>query len=83
MRTSPCSTSIIAGAPVDPVAEALAARGVPIVFSTGYCGSGLAAPWRHCPVLQKPYRIEQLQVALARAAAPGVAIRRAPVSRRV
>ncbi len=73
----------IAGRPVDPVAEALAARGVPIVFSTGYGGSGLAGRWRDYPVLQKPYRIGQLQAALSGAAAAGVALCRAPVSIRV
>lgn len=54
------------GARIDPVAEALQARGIPMVFATGYGASapGLAPD---APVLDKPYTQEQLVDALARA----------------
>ena len=38
------------------VADALAARGVPFVFSTGYSGQSLKDGYRDRPVLGKPYR---------------------------
>ena len=48
-----------------PVADALAARGVPFVFSTGYSGESLHEGYRDRPVLGKPYceadLIEMLQ----------------------
>lgn len=54
----------INGEPVSPVAEIVAARGAPLVFSTGYGRSGLDPRWRDRPVLQKPYRIEDFATAL-------------------
>jgi CheY-like chemotaxis protein len=57
----------INGEPIDPVADVLAARGVPMVFSTGYGRAGMEAKWRDHPVLQKPYRLEELAAALGRA----------------
>jgi DNA-binding NtrC family response regulator len=59
----------INGESINPVAEALAARRVPMVFSTGYGRSGMDIRWREYPVLQKPYRVEDLAAALARALA--------------
>ncbi len=38
------------------VADALVARGVPFVFSTGYSGQSLKDGYRDRPVLGKPYR---------------------------
>jgi len=61
----------INGENVAPVAEALAARGTPIVFSTGYGRSGIDARWRDHPVLQKPYRIEEFAAALRQALGGG------------
>jgi CheY-like chemotaxis protein len=46
------------------VAEALANRGVPFVFSTGYADGRLETPWQSRPVLQKPFGQEQLAEAL-------------------
>lgn len=57
----------INGEPINPVAEAVAARGLPMVFSTGYGRSGVDARWRERPVLQKPYRIEDFAAALQEA----------------
>jgi CheY-like chemotaxis protein len=47
-----------------PVADALAARGVPFLFSTGYSGESLDEGYRDRPVLGKPYREAQLVEAL-------------------
>lgn len=45
----------LAGEPIYPVAEALAGRGLPFVFSTGYGGAGIKEPFRDRPVVQKPF----------------------------
>lgn len=45
----------VAGKQVFPVAEALKARGVPFIFSTGYGEGGLPDEWRGQPTLQKPF----------------------------
>jgi CheY-like chemotaxis protein len=57
----------VAGEEVFPVAEALAGRGVPFAFATGYGDSGVRDPWRNRPVLQKPFRQEQITEVLVRA----------------
>ena len=49
------------------VAEALAKRGIPFVFSTGYGESRLEPPWQDRPILQKPFGQEQLAEAVAAA----------------
>jgi CheY-like chemotaxis protein len=54
------------GGRIDPVAEALSARGIPIVFATGYGDSALGRA-HEAPILDKPYTQEQLAHALARA----------------
>jgi CheY-like chemotaxis protein len=51
---------------IDPVAEALSARSIPIVFATGYGDSALGCA-HEAPILDKPYTQEQLANALARA----------------
>ena len=52
------------GSAVD-VAEALAALGVPFVFATGYGDSvAIPAPYRHVPVVRKPYGIADLVASL-------------------
>ena len=43
-----------------PVAAALAERGVPFAFSTGYGNSGLPDLWRSRPTLQKPFTQDQV-----------------------
>jgi CheY-like chemotaxis protein len=45
----------VAGEPIYPVAEALAQRSVPFVFSTGYGSAGIKEVYRDRPVLQKPF----------------------------
>lgn len=49
-----------------PVADALAARGVPFVFSTGYSGQSMKDGYRDRPVLGKPYRNADLVEVLTR-----------------
>ncbi|HXJ02093.1 MAG TPA: response regulator [Micropepsaceae bacterium] len=53
------------GKPVYPVADALAARGVPFIFATGYGQSGLAARYRGRPSLPKPFTGQDLERVLA------------------
>jgi len=48
------------GESVDPVAEALTAKGIPFVFATGYGRDGVAEPYRNRPVLQKPFSKDDL-----------------------
>ena len=55
----------IQGKDVFPVAEALAARGVPFVFATGYGQSGVPEKYRGRPVLQKPFMAPELERVLA------------------
>ena len=52
------------------VADALAARGVPFVFSTGYSGQSLNDGYGDRPVLGKPYRIAELVEVLTRLLRP-------------
>ena len=42
------------------VADALAARGVPFIFATGYSGHDMRDGYRDRPVLRKPFRFEEL-----------------------
>jgi CheY-like chemotaxis protein len=49
-----------------PVADALAARGVPFVFSTGYDKDRLLDGYRTFPVLQKPFHQSELGDMLAK-----------------
>lgn len=51
----------LGGEKVYPVAEALAARHVPFVFSTGYGQAGIAPDFIHVPVLSKPYERRVLE----------------------
>ena len=54
----------VAGREVFPVAEALKARGVPFVFSTGYGEAGLPEHWRGHPTIQKPFTEAAIRDAL-------------------
>jgi CheY-like chemotaxis protein len=51
----------LAGAPAYPIADALAARGIPFAFVTGYGADGVRKDFADRPVLQKPFAIEQVQ----------------------
>jgi CheY-like chemotaxis protein len=54
----------LGGEPIFPVAEALAARGAPFVFATGYGAGGLPESWRSRPTLQKPFSHDDVGKAL-------------------
>jgi len=47
-----------------PIADALAARGLPYVFVTGYGHAGLKPEYRDRPVIQKPFTRTSLERAI-------------------
>ena len=49
---------------IDPVADLLASRGCPFIFTTGYGRSGIPAGHAQRPVLQKPFRMDDLATIL-------------------
>jgi len=51
----------LAGESIYPVADALAERNRPFVFSTGYGGAGIKDPYRDRPVVQKPFSQQDLR----------------------
>ena len=53
-----------------PVADALATRSIPFVFSTGYDKDSLPDGYQNFPILQKPYEQKQLGEALIRLVTP-------------
>ena len=57
----------VAGENVEPVAERLAARGIPFIFATGYGEAGVPLRYRDRPVVAKPFRSEQLEAAIQKA----------------
>jgi CheY-like chemotaxis protein len=59
----------LSGEKVYPVAAVLKRRNIPIVFVTGYGLSGVDPAWAHYPVVQKPFMLEQLAGAIAKATA--------------
>ena len=54
----------LAGEPVFAVAEALAKRGVPFAFATGYGAGGLPDAWKGRPTLQKPFTAADITTVL-------------------
>jgi PAS domain S-box-containing protein len=59
------------GASVTPVAEALANRGVPFIFATGYGEANAAPAGFGVPVVRKPYNVRQIATALVEAIGRG------------
>lgn len=55
------------GERTDAVADVLAARGVAIVFATGYGAAALGKRWADVPTLQKPFQSIELEKAIVRA----------------
>ena len=55
----------IRGERVFPLCEALSAKGIPFVLTSGYADWHMPEPWQHAPRLQKPYTIDQVQAALS------------------
>ena len=45
---------------IDPVADLLATKGCPFIFTTGYGRSGIPDAHSDRPVLQKPFRMDDL-----------------------
>ena len=60
----------LGGEVVYPVAEALMARGVPFIFSTGYGTEGIKSKYNDVPILAKPYERETLEEHLLLALVP-------------
>ena len=58
----------VRGERIDPIADVLDARGIPMLFATGY-GTSAGAEQRYAPVIDKPYTQERLASALAQAMA--------------
>ena len=54
----------VGGAESFAIAEGFAARGIPIVFSTGYAEADLPERWRDWPRMAKPYTVADLAAAL-------------------
>jgi CheY-like chemotaxis protein len=48
------------------IAAALRDKGIPFIFATGYGGSRVRPEFSSYPVIQKPYRLEELSHALGR-----------------
>jgi len=48
-----------------PLCEALAAKGVPFVLTSGYAGWQIPDKWQDRPRLTKPYTIDQVEEALS------------------
>lgn len=51
----------VAGEAVYPVAEMLQGRGIPFIFATGYGSEGLRPDYLGCPLLAKPFHLENLK----------------------
>ena len=61
----------LGGEKVFPVAEVLTLRGIPFVFATGYGRPGLEGRFDEAPVVQKPFRSEDIRRALTEARSTG------------
>ncbi len=57
----------LAGEMSFPVADAIAEKGLPYLFATGYGRPGIAPTHAHRPVLSKPFSSGELQTAIASA----------------
>jgi CheY-like chemotaxis protein len=49
-----------------PVADALANRGIPFAFATGYSGAGVARQFPNALILSKPFSFEDVRAAVRR-----------------
>jgi DNA-binding response OmpR family regulator len=54
----------VGGNLITPVAELIKARGLPIIFATGYGAWGVPEEYQDCPALQKPFELHILAAAL-------------------
>ena len=55
----------IRGERVFPLCEALEARGVPFILTSGYADWTMPEKWRDRPRLQKPYKLDDVRDALS------------------
>ena len=55
----------IRGERVFPLCEALAAKGVPFLLTSGYADWTMPEKWRDRPRLQKPYKLDDVREALS------------------
>ena len=53
-----------------PLAEVLAARGIPFVLATGYGPEAIEPAWRDRPMLAKPFEFDDFQGAVERLLTP-------------
>ncbi|KQT50926.1 response regulator [Aureimonas sp. Leaf454] len=60
----------IGGDKVYPVADALRARAIPIIFATGYGRAGVEPEWQSYDILQKPYTSIEVGEKIAALALP-------------
>ena len=60
----------LAGDPADAVLDALSARDIPIVITTGYGVEAITERYRGLPLLAKPYSAAQIEAALLSLLAP-------------
>ncbi len=49
---------------IDPVADLLAARGTPFIFTTGYGNAGVPRNYANRAILQKPFHVAELTAKL-------------------
>lgn len=54
----------LSGQPINPIAQALRARGVPFAFASGYAPADLASEFPGAPVLMKPFSVGQVSAVL-------------------
>jgi CheY-like chemotaxis protein len=59
--------------PSYPVAELLAARGIPFIFSTGYGATSILPKFSHVPTVTKPFNERSVEAALLTVLAKGSA----------
>ena len=53
------------GEMITPAAELIKARGVPLIFATGYGAAGVPEAFKGCPALQKPFEFKALEAAIS------------------
>ena len=56
----------LGGEPVFPLADALIARGVPFVFTTGYDPTTLPDRFAHVPICEKPINVGRITAAIGK-----------------
>jgi CheY-like chemotaxis protein len=62
----------LGGSPAYPVADILRARGIPFAFVTGYGSAGGSTAYADVPVLQKPFRAQELEAIIERLRAQSI-----------